>query len=58
MKPTMGCGHTEYDRGHCGIPGCENDYFACANCCPPGQRRGSRDGWPDTRVKRAPGGTS
>lgn len=42
MKPTLACGHTEYDRGHCGQPGCDNDYFACADCCPPSQLRGGK----------------
>ncbi len=49
MKPTLGCGHTEYDRGHCGMPGCPNDYFTCPHCCPPQQRRGDQRGFPRRR---------
>jgi hypothetical protein len=34
VKPTLACGHTEYDRGHCGYQGCENDFRNCAQCNP------------------------
>ena len=34
MKPTMACGHTEYDHGHCAQPGCANDYRLCEQCNP------------------------
>ncbi len=55
----LSCGHGHYDKGHCGIPGCPNDYFACADCCPAGQRLGfaerAHDIWDSTfRARRTP----
>ena len=45
MKPILACGHTEYDRGHCGVVGCANDFCACPDCCPPGQARSQAPSW-------------
>jgi hypothetical protein len=30
-----GCGHGHYDAGHCGVPGCDNDFRNCPECNPP-----------------------
>ena len=32
MRPDAACGHTEYDRGHCGQPDCANYINRCAQC--------------------------
>jgi hypothetical protein len=31
----LGCGHGHYDKGHCGEPGCDNDFRRCPECNPP-----------------------
>jgi hypothetical protein len=35
VKLNASCGHTEYDRGHCGHDGCENDFRRCPDSDPP-----------------------
>lgn len=34
MRGNARCGHTEYDKGHCHQPGCENSIELCQNCQP------------------------
>jgi hypothetical protein len=28
----LACGHGHYDKGHCAMPGCPNDFRVCPDC--------------------------
>lgn len=34
MRTNAACGHTEYDKGHCGQPDCANYFRRCNECYP------------------------